>query len=134
MIQEPKLEDSLSQLYPHGIQILTAKDLEPRHLARGSKFVSISTGSNISKSSSTGGLCWASEMSQTPLSPPDFGNEQYKEMLGSYDESNSNVGSSVGPTPICARGSAGATLTSFPQDNGGGITMVLLSLLRKAPL
>ena len=44
------------------------------------------------------------------------------------------LGHLVGPTPICARGSAGATLTSFPQDNGGGITMVLLSLLRKAPL
>ena len=33
-------------------------------------------------------------MSQTPLSPPDKGQGQYKEMLGRYDESNSNVGSS----------------------------------------
>jgi hypothetical protein len=62
---------------------IVAKDREPRRLARGSKSGTLSTGRNISKSSSTGGLCLASEMSQTPLSPPDFDNEQYKEKLGS---------------------------------------------------
>ena len=48
---------------------IVAKDREPRRLARGSKSGTLSTGRNISKSSSTGGLCSASEMSQTPLSP-----------------------------------------------------------------
>ena len=80
-----------------------------------------------------------SETTQTPLSPPDKGQGQYKDVAGSYDGSydgsNSNVGPSIGPSigpaPICAWGFEPSFLSLKITV---GETMVLLSLLRKAPL